>query len=239
MGLTLWFWLGQVALFAGGWIGPWRDAPERATNGRLPVQVRMLLSFSLVIVALLFWYGGMSKVADYGQWIFFGMLASFVGDLVMARLIPMPNRLIGGMVAFGIAHVLYITGYTQTIATISSLEPYSRWNTGLWIGLIVYGLIALLGWWFLIRNPRKETAVNIGALVYGLLVAVMASFALALGYALGFWITALGGLFFLTSDFIIGMTDIRGISIKNANDWVWLTYVLAQMGIVYGGAIVG
>lgn len=237
MGLTLLFWLGQVVLFAGGWIGPWRDAPKRRTNGRLPVQVRMLLSFSLVIVALLFWRGGMSKVAEYGQWIFFGMLASFVGDLVMAGLIPIPNRLIGGMAAFGIAHALYITGYTRTIATISSLEPYNRWNTGLAIGLIVYGLIALLGWWFLVRNPQKGIAINIGALAYGLLVALMAAFALALGYALGFWATAVGGLFFLASDFIIGATDIHGLSFKNANDWVWLTYVAAQMGIVYGGAL--
>ena len=68
MGLTLLFWLGQVVLFAGGWIGPWRDAPKRRTNGRLPVQVRMLLSFSLVIVALLFWRGGMSK-DDARAWI--------------------------------------------------------------------------------------------------------------------------------------------------------------------------
>ncbi len=227
----------QVVLFAGGWIGPWRDAPERRTNGRLPVQVRMLLSFSLVIVALLIWRGGMSKVANYSQWIFFGMVVSFVGDLVMARLIPVPNRLIGGMVAFAIAHGLYITGYNGTIITISSLEPYSRWNTGLTIGLIVFGLVAVLGWWFLIRNPQRSIIINIGALVYGLWIGVMAAFALALGYALGFWLTAIGGLFFLASDFIIGMTEIRGISLKNANDWIWLTYVAGQMGIVYGGAL--
>ena len=61
----------------------------------------------------------------------------------------------------------------------------------------------------------------------------MAAFALALGYALGFWLTALGGLLFVASDFIIGVTDIRGIKIKNANDWIWLTYVLAQAGIIY------
>ena len=166
------------------------------------------------------------------------MLASFIGDLIMARIIPMPNRLIGGMVAFGVAHALYITAYTQTIQIISSLAPYDHWITGLALGIGFYGIVSFFGWWMLIRNPEKGAAINIGALVYGLLIGAMAAFALALGYALGFWLTAIGGLLFVASDFIIGITDIRGIQIKNANDWVWLTYVAAQMGIIYAGWLV-
>lgn len=236
--LILPLWLAQVALFAGGWLGPWRDAPELKNIGRLPRPARMLLSFSLVLAALILWLGDLGRIEVYSQWVAFGMAASFVGDLIMARLIRLPNRLIGGMIAFGIAHGLYITAYIRTIQTISALEPYSRFDTGLRTGLIAYGLITLLGWWFLIRDPQKGTAINLGALVYGLWISVMASFALALALALGgaFWLTALGGLLFVCSDFIIGMTDIHGISLKNANDWVWLTYVAGQMGIIYAGA---
>ncbi|MBI4785748.1 MAG: lysoplasmalogenase [Chloroflexi bacterium] len=231
-------WLAQLALFAVGIFGPWRDAPERKNNGRLALPARMLLSFSLVAAAFIIWQGGASKIAVYSQWVFFGMLASFIGDLIMARLIPMPNRLIGGMVAFGIAHALYITAYNQTIQIISSLAPYDRWITGLSLGIGFYGVVSVVGWWLLIRNPEKGGAINIGALVYGLVIGVMASYALALGYALGFWLTAIGGLLFVASDFIIGITDIRGIQVKNANDWVWLTYVAGQMGIIYAGWVV-
>jgi hypothetical protein len=232
------FFFAQVALFAGGWLGPWRDAPELKNTGRLPRPARMLLSLSLVVAALILWLGDLGRIEVYSQWVALGMAASFIGDLIMARLIRLPNRLIGGMVAFGIAHGLYITAYVRTMQTISAPEPYFRFDTGLRIGLIAYGLITLLGWWFLIRNPQKGTAINVGALVYGLWISVMASFALALAFALGgaFWLTALGGLLFVSSDFIIGMTDIHGISLKNANDWVWLTYVAGQMGIIYGGA---
>jgi hypothetical protein len=101
-------------------------------------------------------------------------------------------------------------------------------------------LFTILGWQFAIRNPEKEPAINIGALVYGAWVGTMASFALALAVAVGgaFWLTALGGLSFVASDFTIGVTDIRGIKIKNANDWIWLTYVMAQMGITYSSAMV-
>jgi hypothetical protein len=239
------FFLFQLILFAAGIFGPWRDAPARATNGHLPLAARMLLSASLLVAAFVIWLSG-AKQPAYAQWVMVGMLASFIGDLIMARLIPsallragpLPNRLIGGMVAFGIAHALYIIAYVQTISAI--VRSFESAIVGLSVGIGFYGVISIGGWWFLIRNPQKEAAINIGALVYGLWISVMASFALALAAAVGgaFWLTALGGLLFVISDFIIGVTDIRGISLKNANDWVWLTYVAAQMAIVYTSAIV-
>ncbi len=222
----------QLLLFTLGLLGPWRDAPARATNGRLPLAARMLLSFSLLVAAFVIWQSGV-KHAAYAQWVMFGMLASFIGDLIMAKLIPLPNRLIGGMIAFGIAHALYITAYISAI-----VRAFDSALVGLAIGFVFYGIVSFGGWQFLIRNPQKPKAINIGALVYGLWISVMASFALALAFAVGgaFWLTALGGLLFVTSDFIIGVTEIRGISLKNANDWVWLTYVAAQMAIVYTSA---
>jgi hypothetical protein len=226
--------LFQLALFVIGIFGPWRDAPERKTNGRLPRAARMLLSFSLLVAAFVIWLSG-AKQAAYAQWIMLGMLASFIGDLIMARIIPLPNRLIGGMVAFGIAHALYITAYVQTIGALDAAVL----NTGFWLGVGFYGVVSVVGWLALIRNPEKGAAINIGALVYGAWIGVMASFALALAVVIGgaFWVTALGGLLFVASDFIIGITDIRGVQIKNANDWVWLTYVAAQMGIIYASVI--
>lgn len=224
----------QLILFALGILGPWRDPPERATNGRLPRPIRMLLSFSLVVAACVIWASG-AKYAAYAQWVAFGMLTSFIGDLIMARLIPLPNRLIGGMVAFAIAHALYITAYASAI-----VRWFNSAIVGLLVGLFFYGIVSIGGWWFLIRNPQKPKAINLGALVYGMWIGVMASCALALAVAVGgaFWLTALGGLLFVASDFLIGVTDIRGIHIRNANDWIWLTYIAAQMGIIYSSAIV-
>ncbi len=232
------FAVAQIALFVGSWLGPWRDSPERHNNGRLPVQARMLLSFSLVAVAFFIGLGGASRMPVYSRWVAIGMLMAFIGDLIMARIIRVPNRLIGGMLAFGIAYALYAYSFNAAMQTISSLEPFSRFATGLTIGLIAYGLFTLLAWWLLIRNPQKGTVINIGALVYGLLIGTMAAFGLALGYALGFWLTAIGGLLLVTSDLLVGMKDVRGTEFTNMNDWVWLTYVLGQMGIIYAGSFV-
>lgn len=228
-------WIAQVVLFVMGWMAPWRDASARATNGRLPLLVRMLLSASLVVAALLIWRASPSQTAAYCQFVFLGMAASFVGDLIMARLLPVPNRLVGGMAAFGLAHGLYIAAYVRTL----HLHGVPPANTGLWVGLLAYGACSIGGWWLLIRNPAKGAAVNAGALVYGTWIGIMASFALALAVGLGgaWWATALGGLLFVASDFLIGVTDIRGTRIHNANDWIWLTYVGGQMGIIYAAWI--
>ncbi len=228
--------LSQLALFLIGILGPWRDPPELKTNGRLARPVRMLLSFSLVVAAFAIWLGG-AKLPTYAQWVAFGMLASFVGDVIMARLIPMSNRLIGGMIAFIVAHALYITAYTQTMQTISSLEPYNRFDIGAVAGLLFYSALIIFGWVRYVRNPRKDRATNIGALVYLLFVGTMASFAFALGNALGLWLAALGGWLFIVSDFIVVASDVGGKRIKHASDWIWLTYVAAQMGIIYAGGM--
>ena len=94
----------------------------------------------------------------------------------------------------------------------------------------------------LYRNPSPGDLdyeiVNVGALVYGSWIAVMAAFALGMAAALGggWWLAVLGGLSFVVSDFLIGITDIGGVDIENANDWIWLTYLAGQMGIIYAAA---
>ena len=223
------FFLFQLTLFFIGFWGPWRDAN---TKGHLARPIRMLLSFSLLVAAFAIWLGG-AKLPIYAQWVAFGMFASFIGDLIMARLIRLPNRLIAGMIAFTIAHALYINAYTQTMQIISSIEPYNRFNIGLLAGLLFYCSLVLFGWLYLVRQSRHARIIKIGSMVYLLWVCTMASFALALGYALGFWLTAIGGLLFVISDFIVVVRDVGDKRIQNVNDWVWLTYVGAQMGIIY------
>ena len=39
---------------------------------------------------------------------------------------------------------------------------------------------------------------------------------------------------FYISDTIIGITDIGRAALKRPHLWIWLTYVLGQMGIIYG-----
>jgi hypothetical protein len=228
--------IAQIVAFLIGWAGPWRDPPEMHSNGRVAWPIRMGLSFSVVIGALLVWLGAPagSPAAAYAVFTLFGMLASFIGDLIMARLIPVPNRLIGGMIAFAAAHALYIRAYASAVSEAGE----NFLNAGLILALIVYVSATFFGWRQFIRNPRKPDALNIGALAYGTWIAIMASSAVGMASALGgsWWLAAFGGLSFVASDFLIGVTDIRETRIENANDWIWLTYLAGQMGIIYAAA---
>ncbi len=226
----------QITAFIIGWAGPWRDPPERHSNGRVAWPIRMGLSFSVVLGAFLVWLGAPagSPAAAYSTFTLFGMIASFIGDLIMARLIPAPNRLIGGMVAFAAAHAMYIRAY----AAAASAAGESLLNFGLILALVLYVSATFFGWREYVRNPRKPDALNIGALAYGSWIAIMASSAVGMATALGgyWWLAALGGLSFIASDFLIGVTDIREKRIENANDWIWLTYLAGQIGIIYAAA---
>jgi hypothetical protein len=228
--------LGQIVAFLIGWAGPWRDPPEHATNGRVAWPIRMGLSFSMVVGAAVVWFmaAGDSPAAVYAGYALLGMILSFIGDLIMARLIPTPNRLLGGMVAFGAAHALYIRAYASAAAAAGA----SILNLGLLVALPVYLAATFFGWRDYIRNSSKADALNIGALAYGTWIAIMASCAVALASALGgnWWLAAVGGASFMLSDFLIGVTSIREKEIENANDWIWFTYLAGQMGIIYAAA---
>ncbi|MFY9115214.1 MAG: lysoplasmalogenase [Dethiobacteria bacterium] len=218
----------QILLFIFGWQVAIRREPGQI-DVRLPLTARIILSFSLLLAAYLI---NLEHVAPYTGWVLGGMVLSFLGDLTMAEIIKVPNRLIGGMSAFGCAHILYIIAFFKTI---SAQAHFSFRN--LTVGLIIYTLIILIGWSFLIRNPKQKKALYIGGLAYGLWIGIMASFALSLAITLGgtWWMAAAGALLFAVSDAIIGVTKIGGISFRYSEIWVWLTYVLGQMGIIYAG----
>lgn len=113
-------------------------------NMPLPLAVRLILSFSLTGSAIWIWLQDPS--AEYSTWVALGMTLSTVGDLFMAGLIPIGHRLIGGMVTFALAHCFYVKAFLQTGIS---------WN-GFWIGLFVYGLFLIIGWFFFIRNEKQD-----------------------------------------------------------------------------------
>lgn len=224
--------LVQVVLFAWG-LGM---ARRRAASGEddliLPLWARVLLSLSLVAAAFAIWRS--DPALPYGEWVFWGMLMSFLGDLSMAGVIPWPQRLIGGMLTFAVAQSFYMTAFIQMM----SASGGAAGGRGLWIGVAGYGLLLVVGWLFFIRNPRKQAILNYGALGYGLWVGGMACFALDLAMMLGgvWWLTAVGGLIFVLSDLLIGVTDVGGYRMKHKEIWIWFTYVAGQMAIIYAAA---
>lgn len=222
----------QVIIFLAGAIISLRN-PAGGLNGtdrELPLKVRVILSLSLVLTALSIWTSVSGKDSVYTLFVFLGMSFAFVGDLIMADVIKLKDRLVGGMLFFAVAHLLYITAYINTIHSYDkSLKTY------IFYALVIFISASTLGWMNFIKNKEKPKKVNNGSLIYGYLIAIMGAFAFTLALTLGgkWWITSLAAVIFMSSDMLIGVTEIGKMKIKNVSLLVWLTYVAAQMGIIY------
>lgn len=207
-------------------------------TGRLPRWLRLGLSGTLLVSALVHLTGGAwdTPAELYAALIFLGMLCGFVGDLIMSRLVRVSNRLVSGMVAFGLGHVLYSAAFGLLLMQLA--RGGSDFVPVLLLGL---GGLVLWAWRRFIRRPGGNKALNVASLGYALLISMMVGLALNLAIQVrGLAALAVGALLFLVSDLVLGNWQVRGTSWTCVNDLIWTCYVLGQLLIVtsVAGAVV-
>jgi len=210
-----------VIFWAGFLFGSWLWGKDVQRYRRMPVWTRMASS---VVLVLLGWYGFLlapvGEVAVYARLIAVGMTFGLVGDLFMAGLLPAPNRVLGGIAAFGVGHIAYITG-------IVGYQPVRWW-------VLAVGLLAATGLFHAVflRN-KKRSPLLWAALVYSLLLASTAALGISLALQLPlFAVLAVGGLLFFASDLILALELFNHTRFPWLGDWVWLTYGPGQALIV-------
>lgn len=215
------------ALLFGGLL--WRT-PQPGRAGRMPRQTRILSSAALVVAGwswAAFVRG--TGAADYATAIAAGMTLGFLGDLFMARLLPVAAHVLAGMGAFGLGHLAYIAAGLRFGAThgLDAAAPrFAAW--GVWL------LIGAVGWYLAVVRGQARTVVHWIALPYALLLASTAG--VATGLALqtaAFWPFAAGAALFLLSDLILAAGLFGGARIPRSDDIIWLTYGPGQMLIVF------
>ena len=140
--------------------------PERTRRTLKPL--RMSTSCVAVLIALVVWASN-TRLAGAAPWFFSGMLFGFFGDLILADVIPLPKRMISGIIAFGIGHFFYIIGFINVAAILGLSNPIT--GSLFWV---VYVLASSFLWVVFINNPAKSRTLNIGSLVYAWLISVMA-----------------------------------------------------------------
>jgi len=198
---------------------------------RIPRANKILSSLILVLCALIWWRAGATgtPLAAYAALLFFGMGFSFLGDLIMAQLLPLPQYVLFGMGAFGVAHALYIAAYLRLGAVLGLQDGRARI-----VGLAVLWVLAVALWWVLIRSPQTNTILNYGSLGYALLLAAMAGLALSLALQEPRFVPlALGAMLFLISDVFLGHRLFQGGTFLLVGDLVWMTYIVGQLLIVF------
>ncbi len=193
--------------------------------------LRLSTSWILVICAWIIWAASTTLRAP-ALLIALGMTFGALGDLVLADVIPLPKRMISGILVFSIGHLCYIAGFSQTARLLGLNDPFAE--SLLWV---VFVIAATFLWFFLIYNPAKSRVLNFGSLFYGWLIAVMAGTASALALAdPRFTLTALGGVLFLISDILLGNREMRDNGWLLIHDVVWVLYITGQALIVLTAA---
>jgi hypothetical protein len=198
--------------------------PDEQRRNRIPLPARMLSSALVLLAALLLWKDAHASSRRGARLVAGGMGCGLLGDLIMAKVIPLPQPVVGGMLAFGTGHVLYIRAFQERGAAME--RRHYRVLGAAWA-------VGLAGWWELVRNPALGKTLNYSALVYSLLLASMSGLATSLAaqdsrYAAA----ALGGALFLASDLILASELFRKTHFPGIGDTIWLTYIVGQALIV-------
>lgn len=225
--------LWALLLFGGFALG---KANQDGTH-RIPTPARIRSSITLVVFAWGWFLSTQThQSAAVAQLAFFtalGMSLGFVGDLFMARLIPLGEPVFGGIGAFGLGHVCYITGLWGLGDALSLNEAGLRW------GALLVGLaIGALFWYLVVWRGGSRSSLHLVALPYALLLA--GTFGVASGLALHngiFLPVALGALLFLLSDLLLAAQLFNNLHFRLIGDLVWFTYGPGQMLIVTSLAV--
>jgi hypothetical protein len=221
--LILW-----AALLLGGFVFGRVNA---ARTGRMPLWTR-LASSAVLVMAAWSWYlvGRGTTTSLFALLIAVGVTLGLVGDLFMARLLPVSGYMLLGMGAFGLGHVSYIAGGILYGNQHGLAESGTRY--GIWALWLVMGLI---GWYLAVfRGQSQRSALHWVALPYTLLLASTAG--VATGLAVqdpALWPMAAGAALFLLSDLILAARLFNGWFFPLIEDAIWLTYGPGQMLIAY------
>jgi hypothetical protein len=170
----------------------------------------------------------------------FGLL----GDLIMAKVVPTPNQVIFGMLAFGAGHAQYMRAAGRLAQTDGGRRTtddgpqtfhsaaHTRWPAG---ALVASGVVGAAGWRALAYGPAQPVAVNAASLAYALLLSSMAGVGASLAtHDARHAPLAVGGALFFLSDLILAGELFRELFFPHIGDTVWLTY-LAGQGLIVAG----
>jgi len=234
--------LWAVTLLGGTLLSELGRSPTIALLKDQILLVAHLGSSVLLVMAAWIWFLEFSRspaatpVALFAAGMTLGAIGDFFNGGVLQDLIKLPDPVLGGIAAFALGHIAYIT------ACVRVARKRGYHDRGKRLGAIAFwqafGIVA----WFYVAYRGTNSGAGLlvwPALPYSLLLAGTAGVATYLAMEdRRFSLLAAGAILFLISDLILAFRMFHG-DFAMAGHAVWLTYGPGQMLIVYSIGIVG
>ncbi len=202
-------------------------------QGHMPMWTRLASSLTLAMAGWV-WAAaaGNGAASSFARLIAVGMTFGLLGDLFMAKLLPVSPHVLWGIGAFALGHVAYIAailGFGDARGLNAAGPRFAAW--------LAWLIIGAAAWYFVVFRGQRPTVLHWAALPYSLLLASTTGFAtgLALQHP-AFAPLAIGAALFLSSDLILAARLFAGRSFPLIDDVIWLAYGPGQMLIVYSVA---
>ena len=112
----------------------------------------------VLVVAGWLWYLTCRNTAaeKYTLLIALGMTLGAIGDFFMGglfdTLIPLPSPVLGGMISFGLGHVVYITGCFE-----ARRRAQLKSSSAMWRSVVFWQAASAIGWYFVVYLSTKES----------------------------------------------------------------------------------
>jgi len=180
------------------------------------------------LLPFLFYAVARNEAFDTKKWLLAALLFSWFGDCILLFAHKGKLYFIVGLIAFLIAHILFIVLFTKQKSAYRSFK-----NPLFWIGVIcatVY-LASLL--WFLMPDLGDLT---LPVIVYALTITIMLKTALKGTFDWhnnAKYTVLIGAVFFVISDSILAIDKFH-FPMASASYSIMITYLIAQFCIIYG-----
>lgn len=215
----LWLVLLSAGLAASAVAVPWQEW-----------EAALKLASSVALAVAAWSVCGSSSTA---VWIAIGMTLGMCGDAspFWGRPFSRAVTLAGSMLLFGAGHVAYL----RAIALARQHSPVASGKT---MGMAVAAslLVGGVSWYWVVASSDANLAgpLLVPSLLYTLFLAAVAGRMIGLAIEQpAYSRAAAGAVLFFISDLLLGLGIFRGWDMRPV-DWIWLTYGVGQMLIVYG-----
>lgn len=194
-----------------------------STTFALPKLVHFIAKPLLVISLIYYFLNHTQPNKKIKKTIVLALIFSLIGDFLLMFVHIKASLFIFGLIAFLIAHIMYILAFSKEQNKSSSQFPIS-------IFLLTYGVAIFM----FLSNHLGNLIIPVG--IYILVILIMVLFASLRKNNVSkksYLFVFIGALFFISSDSLLAVNKFH-TPIPMSNIWVMATYAIAQLLIIIG-----